>query len=135
MADNQSKKYEPPKVRSLSQQQFYSSSGKPGDPENQQDTDEEVRTPYCWITDDADKYIIEIELPGMTKEDIDLSINKFMLEIKAGMDQNTYLPFSGCIGFEEEILTDPVDATVKNGLLVVTLSKKRQDENKKVVVK
>lgn len=92
------------------------------------------------IKDEGDKYILESELPGFNKEDIKLDLNGDRLTITAQRDtSNEEKDKSGNYIRRErsscsyqrsfnisECDTTGIDAEYKNGVLFVTLPKKKE---------
>ena len=89
------------------------------------------------ISDNGEAYIVESDLPGVNKEDIDINIGDGILTVKAerkyeSSDENAgkYLRRERAYGsFERsfnisDIDAEKIDAEFKNGVLVLTLPKK-----------
>ena len=89
------------------------------------------------IRDSGEAYIVESDLPGINKEDIDINIGDGILTVKAerryeSSDENApkYLRRERAYGsFERsfnisDIDAEKIDAEFKNGVLVLTLPKK-----------
>jgi HSP20 family protein len=83
---------------------------------------EEAREPLTDVFQDKDNIKLYIELPGVEKADIQLNVSQGRAEVKA---KNFYkfidLP-------SEEIEVDKVVANYKNGVLEVTVPKKKKAE-------
>ncbi|MFP4559328.1 MAG: Hsp20/alpha crystallin family protein [Candidatus Hadarchaeota archaeon] len=92
--------------------------------------------PATDIADLGDKYEMRIELPGVSKDEVDIEVKPNHIEISAKHDETkeekdkNWLrrergSFSFYRGFEfpEEVKTDGVDAQLKDGVLTVTLPK------------
>ena len=88
------------------------------------------------ISDNGNAYIVESDLPGINKEDIDINIGDGILTVKAerkyeSTDENggKYLRRERAYGsFERsfnisDIDAENIDAEFKNGVLVLTLPK------------
>ena len=91
-------------------------------------------------------YVLEVELPGIEKEDISLNIEDGRIEIKAGKKQEhkeeekkgyryskSFVGFYRVIELPENADCDNVDAKYKNGVLIIKITKKEKDSNKKEV--
>jgi HSP20 family protein len=89
------------------------------------------------ISDNGEAYIVESDLPGVNKEDIDINIGDGILTVKAerryeSSDESApkYLRRERAYGsFERsfnisDIDAEKIDAEFKNGVLVLTLPKK-----------
>lgn len=95
------------------------------------------------ISDSGDAYIVESDLPGINKEDIDINIGDGVLTVKAerkyeSSDENAgkYLRRERAYGsFERsfnisDIDAENIDAEFKNGVLILTLPKKQPEAPK-----
>jgi HSP20 family protein len=91
----------------------------------------------------GDKLVVRADLPGLTKEDVDIEVNDGMLTIsgerseeqKEDIDnfyrtERSYGAFSRTIPLPEGINEDQIDATFKDGVLEVTLPAPKQPERK-----
>ena len=90
------------------------------------------------IRDDGDKFVLEAELPGFQKEDIDLDVKDGVLTISASHQENSeetrdnYLcrerrsgSFSRSFSLEG-IQEDGITAAYQNGVLELTLPKRQE---------
>lgn len=94
------------------------------------------------VRENDKEYIVEADLPGVNKEDIDISINDGVLTVKAERkseasdENNGYIRRERAYGsFERsfdisEIDDEKIDAEFKNGVLTLTLPKKLPEEPK-----
>ncbi len=94
------------------------------------------------IRDDGDKYVMESELPGFSKEDITLDINGSYLVISAEHkseneqkdDKGHYIRRERTIGSYKrsfdisDVSTENISAEYKNGILTIDLPKKKAEE-------
>ena len=92
------------------------------------------------------KYIIEMDLPGYDKENINLELNNGYLEITAKQEreendeENTkyvrkerfYGECSRSFYVGEDITEEDIDAEFKNGILIVNVPKKLEPEEKEI---
>src|SRR5436305_5039135 len=85
--------------------------------------------------DDADKVYVELELPGVTKDSIDLTVHNGMMRISGERklpesDRNYWVnerlfgPFERAIALPEDVDPDSIDAQLTDGVLRIVLSKK-----------
>jgi HSP20 family molecular chaperone IbpA len=88
------------------------------------------------------KFIIEVDLPGYSKENIDLSLNDGYLEITAKVEKEDnsdanekyvckeryYGECSRSFYVGEEIEAEDVKASFKNGILTLDIPKKEEDK-------
>ncbi len=103
--------------------------------------------PAVDLFDHGDKYRMVVEVPGIEKQDIDLSVYDDKVVIKGRREEEYDLAGRGdvlclervCGRFErvillpDPVLPEKVRATLKNGLLVVLLDKKITEVGKKSV--
>ena len=96
------------------------------------------------IKETPDKYIIEMDLPGFDKENINILLNDGYIEISAkqesenNLDENTkyvrkerfYGECSRSFYVGEDITEEDIDAEFKNGILIVNVPKKTEPEIK-----
>lgn len=97
----------------------------------------ETRLPLCDVIDKGDKYEINLEIPGISKENVDLKSTKNTMRISAVQTERTkerdrkyvysersYKSFHRQIPFAEEIIPSKINAQVKNGVLEIKVPKK-----------
>lgn len=105
------------------------------------------------IRETKDKYIIDIDLPGFSKENINLSLNKGYLEISAKVDEENnsnedekyvrrerfYGECSRSFYVGEDITEEDINAEFKNGILKIEVPKfdetKKSEETKQIEIK
>lgn len=91
---------------------------------------------------------VKIELPGLEKKDIDLSVDNGLLTIKGEKKEEkeetdkhfhrierSYGSFARTIALPVDVKEDKVDATFKDGILTVTLPKTKEELKKVTHVK
>ena len=109
------------------------------------------RTPLANITDVNNHYEISAELPGLDKENIELTIREGMMEIKGEHKEEKKEEKEGqlvrreyqsssyyrCFNLPENIDTDKIDANLEKGILTVKIPKVEppKPETKKIEVK
>lgn len=109
-----------------------------------------MRAPLVDIKDQGENYLIEAELPGMNKEDIEIEIKEDRLIVKGDTkreekeegkgylrQERSYSSFYRELPIPENILTDKAEASFDNGVLEIRLPKKdvKKPEGKKLEVK
>lgn len=92
------------------------------------------------------KYIIEMDLPGYDKENINIELNNGYLEVRAKQEreeneeENTkyvrkerfYGECSRSFYVGDDITEEDIDAEFKNGILIVNVPKKLESEVKEI---
>ncbi len=91
-----------------------------------------VYTPINCIYRDKDSYLMEVELPGVKKEDIDVELTENSVCISGDKDSITY---SGCWSLYHAADIKNAKAEFDNGLLKITLPFKEPIETVKLEVK
>jgi HSP20 family protein len=94
------------------------------------------------LWDDEDNIYVEAELPGMTDRDVEITVHNGMLCIRGERkpqegrhwlyDGRTYGRFERMIRLPEEVSTDNVQATMKDGVVSITLPKSPEAKPKKI---
>ncbi|MBK8983890.1 MAG: Hsp20/alpha crystallin family protein [Ignavibacteria bacterium] len=92
--------------------------------------------PKVRITEDRDNFFINMEIPGMTKEDVKISVENNILSVNGVKKQEKktddtnlitneiyYGEFSRSFNLSKEIKIDSIDAEYKEGMLNITLPK------------
>ena len=100
------------------------------------------------IWDDADHIYLEAELPGIKKDEIDISVENGVLTIQGEkkheeikkdhthhVQERYYGSFSRSFSLPSTVDPDKVDATLKDGLLKVVLNKREEVKAKRIEVK
>jgi HSP20 family protein len=92
-----------------------------------------------------DNIVVELEIPGIKEEDIDISIEQDHLIVKGSRKQSSehkegdqfytersYGEFHRVIHLPTSVDEDKVTANLKEGLLTVTMPKKKKETGKKI---
>jgi len=110
------------------------------------DTVKEISTgrPAMNVYYDENKAILEAELPGVKKEDLEIETLGNTVTIKGLKDptkgdnfirsERSYGKFSRNIQLPFDINTENVEATLQRGMLTITLPRKAEDKPKKVQI-
>lgn len=106
------------------------------------------RPVYSDLSDRGDAYTIRSDLPGVTKEDIEISIKGNRLEISAKTNTDTSKEEGGAVYRErssgtyfrsfhlpEEVNSDKAEAKFENGVLTLTIPKRNPTSTEKKLVK
>jgi HSP20 family protein len=109
--------------------------------------EEGARSPSIEVVDKGDKYLVRAELPGMKKEDIDVSIADSSLTISGERKQDKevkeedylyrehyYGSFHRTLPLPEGVDSKKIEASYENGILEVTMPKGEETKIKKVKV-
>jgi HSP20 family protein len=103
-------------------------------------------TPAIDLYEDKDHLIVKAELPGMKKEEIELSLHQGSLTIsgerkfehgdtKASRSERFFGRFQRSIGLPKEVDAGKVNATYKDGILTVSLAKTEASKPRQIEVK
>ena len=101
------------------------------------DSDLRVREPLVDLIDKGSEFVVRAELPGVSKEDVDLTVTADAIEIHAETNRSrkeneknyqyrerTYQALRRVLSFPEEVKADLASATLKDGILEVRVPKK-----------
>jgi len=104
--------------------------------------------PALDVADKDDKVIVKAELPGVTNEDIDVSVHGDVLTISGEKKASTedsgegyyhaerrYGSFRREVRLPSAVDTEKVEATFRDGVLTITLPKDQQALPKRIEVK
>ncbi len=104
-----------------------------------------VRCPLLDLVDEGDHYLVKAELPGFSKDMVDIQVNKDTLVLNAEMkeeeerERDDYLhrerSYSSCrrrVNFPEEVDPSNVEGTMKNGVLTLEVYKKEPKPEEKM---
>jgi Molecular chaperone (small heat shock protein) len=93
------------------------------------------------------EYVIQVELPGVEKDEIQLNVTDTGIEVKAESKHDkekrekdksyrymrSYAGFYQAFNVPDDANLEDVDASYKNGMLTIRLAKKLKPENKKTI--
>ena len=88
-------------------------------------------TPNAFMDHDKKNYYIQVELPGVKKEDLELSVSDQSFCVRAPRDD---IEFLGCYVLAHLADTDSTKAKFENGLLNLEIPLKKMQKEKKVTV-
>ncbi len=105
----------------------------------------QVRHPAVDLVDNGDHYTITAELPGSTKDSVDIQVNKDELQIKAQKKveteekkknyihrERTYSTFEKTLTFPEEIIPTKCEGEIKDGVLELRIQKRKPKPEEKM---
>jgi HSP20 family protein len=90
-----------------------------------------VVTPEVCIDHDDKSYYIEVELPGVAKEHVDLSIGEQSICVEAARDDVVYL---GCFNLAHTVDENKAKAKFENGLLKIEVPLKAPIKGKRIAI-
>ncbi len=82
---------------------------------------------YDYESEDA--YVLRLELPGFSKEEVKLSLEDHELKVEAdaGEDESAFRSsYSEVFSYPDDIQVDAITAKLENGILELTLPKKEE---------
>lgn len=95
----------------------------------------------CNYTPKADYYevengfMLEVELPGVKKEDIDIQVEKNIVTVKATRERkDAKVTYERSFRLAEDIDVDNIKVSLENGVLAFALVKKQQAAARKLTV-
>ena len=104
--------------------------------------------PSLDVSETKENVVVKAEVPGMAGKDIDISLSGGVLTIKGEKKQEKeekdenyhfteriYGAFSRSVQLPQEVQTDKVTASYKNGVLTITLPKSEEAKAKEVKIK
>src|SRR5213083_1004843 len=110
------------------------------------DSDLRVREPLVDVIDKGSEFVVRAELPGVAKEDVDLTVTPDGIEIRAETTnsrdakeknyeyrERTYQALQRVLSFPEEVKADLAATTLKDGVLEVRVPKKEPTPEPKPV--
>jgi len=90
-----------------------------------------VLTPSVWFNHDLENYYVQIELPGVAKEDIELTISEQSLCVRGIREDVDLL---GCWYLAHAVVEDEAKAKYENGMLSVIVPLKKPLKGKRIPV-
>ena len=113
-----------------------------------EDSAEEVRVPAVDIREEKDKYIMEVELPGLTEKDVEVKVEGNVLTISSKKEETKEESKKGYIRKERKTFSftrsftlpektdvDKITAQFKNGILNIVIPKAPESQPKYIEVK
>lgn len=104
-------------------------------------------SPSVDVYEGENQVVLEAELPGMKREDFDLSIENNVITLKGERRfekkdegdnyhrvERAYGSFTRSFNLPQTVLTDEINAEFKNGVLTVTMPKKEEAKSRKIEV-
>jgi HSP20 family protein len=104
-----------------------------------------IRSSIVDLIDEGDHYLVNAELPGFSKDQVDVKINRDGLVIRAEQQaqneqknknylhrERAYSAFERIIEFPEEVVPQKVEGTMKDGVLQLTVPKKEPNPEERL---
>lgn len=108
----------------------------------------QLRRPALDMIDEDERVVVRAELPGVDRKDLKVSISDHLLTIKATAEREkrertaqyyrreiSRSEFDRSVELPRSVDTSKVEATLSNGMLVVTVAKSRESQRRTVEVK
>jgi HSP20 family protein len=105
-------------------------------------------SPAVDIREDKDAYLVEVELPGLTKDDVKITMENNILTIQGEKEnekeekrgdyhrsERVYGSFQRSFTLPSSVKNDKIEAQYTNGILTVTLPKVEEAKPKAIEVK
>ena len=100
-----------------------------------------TRYPVLDVVDEGDSYSLTVELPGFTKENVDVQVNDDVLYVSAKVEtekkngrymshERAYSSFQRTIQFPEHVVPNKVEGSMKDGILELRIPKKEPTSSK-----
>jgi len=104
--------------------------------------------PAVDIAEQENEYVVKVELPGVTKDDVKISVESSTLTIKGEKKQDkeekskdfhrverSYGSFQRSFTLPSTVKNDKIDAVFNNGILTITMPKSEEAKPKLIEVK
>jgi HSP20 family protein len=105
-----------------------------------------IREPLVDFVDEGPAFVVKAELPGVSKEDVDVEVTPEGIRIRAETSrqreetekdyyfrERSYSSLQRSLAFPTQVLADQAEATLKDGLLEVRVPKTAPTPEKKAV--
>jgi len=105
-------------------------------------------TPVVDIAEHDDDYIVKVELPGVNKDEVKITLESNILTIRGEKKQEketkkenlhrverSYGSFQRSFTFPTTVKSDKIDASYKDGILTIALPKAEEAKPKQIEVK
>ncbi len=109
------------------------------------DSPETLTRPASNIREEENAIIIELAIPGFSKSEVNLAIEKDLLTISANRKEDSelkfklrefnYNNFKRSFRLSEKLSQESIVAEFKNGILLITLAKKEEEPAKTIEIK
>lgn len=91
--------------------------------------------PSAAIYETENGFTLEVELPGVKKENVSIQMEKNVLSVKGSRKRGeTETTYERSFRVADQIDTEKVSAVMEDGILSISLSKKKEAEAKKIEI-
>jgi HSP20 family protein len=107
-----------------------------------------TRAPAVNVREEENAYVLEAELPGLTQKDVNVRVEENLLTISSAQNEEKeekkdgYLirersqsSFKRCFVLPRNTDKDSINAKFKNGLLILEMQKKKEDQTRSIEIK
>lgn len=92
-------------------------------------------TPKAEYYEVENGFMLEVELPGVKKENIDIQVEKNIITVKATRERkDSKVTYERSFRLADEIDTENIQVSLENGILAFALCKKQQAAAKKLTI-
>ena len=102
-------------------------------------------SPATDVVEHDNKFVVKVELPGLSREDVKVAIQDNMLTVsgekKVEKESNyhrverSYGTFQRCFTLGQPVRGDKIDASFKDGILTITVPKAEEAKDKRIDIK
>ena len=89
------------------------------------------------FTEKEDNYLIYFKVPGLTKDDLSITLKENLITIKHEKNENEIFSFTNSFKktylIPEDISEEDISANVKNGILEIILPKSKEKSKERVI--
>ena len=103
--------------------------------------------PHLDLKEDENNYIAQLELPGISKEEVKISVENNVLRVRGEKKQerleekqefrrieSSYGVFERCFGLPQEIEDDDIIAKIENGILRIIIPKTKKSKPVQITI-
>lgn len=88
------------------------------------------------ITEEDSYFTLKMPVPGLTKKDIEIEISKDVLSIVGKKTEFSWTEdFNKKFRLPDSVDSDSIEAKLENGILLISLQKRKESQPKKILVK
>jgi HSP20 family protein len=126
---------------------FFDITGKPSSNRRRRWEEGGIWSPATDLIDKKDKLVARIELPGVEKKDVKVSLSENNLTVQGEIEKDketkkedyyccerAYGTYSRTISLPAEIDQDKIKANFKNGILEITMPKKAEKKPREITI-